>query len=468
MLHSIFSYFIARGDGADDKRLGYLSWFVLQYPAGEFQRDEAIFYDFACYCQQLAVPLKQAYLDIYLSTELNIFLAKSKTKIDGTENLSYDDPNSFETAASITREALSTEYRELEAGDINIDDFPVMVDKFRQERLDLRTTEVLERTYADISSSKDPGGSAIKARERITEIIDIYSPDALLEIQSAANSEAAMTPVVDTGILAIDRDLTALARTQLLDISAPPGAGKTRMAIGVFCHRALLNNKNVLYFTLEQSKTEIEAMLIARHVLYLFNDIISDKMITSGTVPKELQPKVEAARLDILESGKYGNFNVQETDLYLETFLDKIRTQDRVSGPYDLIVIDHMSLMQSIPPKGQRQLQDYQVVAKSYRKFKQYVRHNRKAGLSVNQFNREGIEAAKQDKEIDATMGAGGIEAYRSTDANITITYTATMAAQGLRRISLPKSRSSEGFGSIMVQTRLGCCYFQQVVKSKM
>lgn len=62
-------------------------------------------------------------------------------------------------------------------------------------------------------------------------------------------------------------------------------------------------------------------------------------------------------------------------------------------------------------------------------------------------------------------MGAGGIEAYRSTDANITITYTETMASQHQRRISLPKSRSSEGFGNIMVHVWLGSCYFQQDAK---
>ena len=95
------------------------------------------------------------------------------------------------------------------------------------------------------------------------------------------------------------------------------------------------------------------------------------------------------------------------------------------------------------------------------------MRKHKKGGISVNQFNREGIAASKADKEIDATMGAGGIEAYRSTDSNITITYTETMAAQGLRKISLPKSRSSAGFGSIMLTTRLGCCYWEQVRKKQ-
>ena len=99
-------------------------------------------------------------------------------------------------------------------------------------------------------------------------------------------------------------------------------------------------------------------MLVARHTLQMFGDIISDKMITTRSVPPELQPKVEAARIDLFESGKYGKIGIQETDLYLEDFIEKIKTQDRINGPYDIIIIDHMSLLQSNPPKYGRALDD--------------------------------------------------------------------------------------------------------------
>ena len=465
MLHSIFSYFIARDDAYNDRRLGYLSWFVLQYPPDEFSREEAIFRDFMGYCMKLSVPLKQEYFEVYLATELKRFLLESKTKIDGTENLSYDDPNSFETAIATTKQVMMANFRELVGTPNSIEDFPVFADKFRSERLSERTVEILGQTYDRIAKGHTDG--ADWAREQLAALGDVYTDEAIEEIVDVAVSGAPMERVVDTGIPAIDNDIVCLARTQLLDISAPPGAGKTRMAIGVFSHRALLAGKNVLYFTLEQSKAEIEAMLTARHVYHMFQHFVSDKMILSDSVPSELVAEVETARIDILESGRYGKFLCLETSLYLEDFVEKIKTQDRINGPFDLIIIDHMSLMESRPPKYGRPLDDYKIVSKAYRRFKRYVRKSRKAGISVNQFNREGIEAAKQDKEITATMGAGGIEAYRSTDANITITYTETLAAQGKRRISLPKSRSSEGFGNIIVDTRLACCYFYQSAKKQ-
>lgn len=467
MLHSIFSYFIAHGDEADAKRLGYLSWFVLQFPPDEFRREEAIFRDFMGYCNRLSVPLKQKYFEVYMSTELKKYLISSKVKIDGTENLSYDEPNSMETALATTKEVMLANYRELEGNDFAFEDFPVAVDEFMKKRLDERTVEVLGRTFDLISQNDDPGGAAEWAREQLAALSDVYDESAVEEIMDGTATSQSMAPLVDTGIPAIDNDLGPLCRGQLLDISAPPGAGKTRFALGVYAHRAAMKGLNVLYFTLEQSKEEAEAMLIARHVLHMFGIIISDKMITTSSVPTELLPKVEAARIDLFESGKYGKISTLAIDLYLEDFIEKIKTQDRVNGPYDIVIIDHMSLLQSNPPKYGRALDDYKIVAKGYRVFKRYVRKHKKGGISVNQFNREGIAASKADKEIDATMGAGGIEAYRSTDANITITFTETMAAQGLRRVSLPKSRSSAGFGSIMLATRLGCCYWEQVRKKQ-
>lgn len=459
-LDSIFSYFIARGDDGDKKRLGYLSWFVMQYPQTEFRREDAIFRNFMEYCFKLSVPLKLQYLDVYLSTELREFCVTSKTKIDGTESLSYDDPNSLATALTTIKDVMYAEWKELEATETDVNDFPVFVDKFRVERRNARAVEVYGRAY-DMTSRGLPDGPDW-AREQLNAIEEIYTDEALEEITDTPLEEAQMDPVVTTGIPAIDKDIVALCRTQLLDISAPPGAGKTRMAIGVFVHRALMAGKNVLYYTLEQSKVEIENMLVARHVFELYGDIISDKMIAMGQVPPELQGEVAAARVDILEEGKHGKFLCVESDLYLETFIDKIRSQDRVNGPFDVIIIDHMSLIQSKPNQPGRRLEDYQIVARAYRRFKRYVRKNRKAGISVNQFNQAGIEASRQDKEINATMAAGGVEAYRSPDANLVITYNDAMASQSIRRCSLPKTRSSEGFNSILLRVKLACCYFQQ------
>ena len=62
-------------------------------------------------------------------------------------------------------------------------------------------------------------------------------------------------------------------------------------------------------------------------------------------------------------------------------------------------------------------------------------------------------------------MAQGGIAVYRNTDYNIAMSMTETMRLQQKRRFSQPKVRSSAGFPSFIVDTRLGFCYFKQVVQ---
>ena len=48
---------------------------------------------------------------------------------------------------------------------------------------------------------------------------------------------------------------------------------------------------------------------------------------------------------------------------------------------------------------------------------------------------------------------------------SLAISMTETMRLQQKRRFSQPKVRASAGFGSFIADTRLGFCYFKQVVQ---
>ena len=59
-------------------------------------------------------------------------------------------------------------------------------------------------------------------------------------------------------------------------------------------------------------------------------------------------------------------------------------------------------------------------------------------------------------------MAQGGIVVYKHTDQNLALTRTATMEDQQKMRVSQPKKRGTEGFGTTVIDTRLGFCYFYQ------
>lgn len=114
-------------------------------------------------------------------------------------------------------------------------------------------------------------------------------------------------------------------------------------------------------------------MLVARHVFTLYNIQISSGMIQFNRVPPELQDKVTAARIDLFESGKYGKIKIINTDLYYETLEQVFRKDDKLFGPFDLVIVDYMGLIMQKPDKYHKEKLDYQVIAESYRKMKQSI-----------------------------------------------------------------------------------------------
>lgn len=464
-MHEIFNYFVSHEDGEDEKRLAYTNWFCTSFPIQEFKNEEAIFFDFMLYVQKLGLTPKEKYLQVYLDSELKKLLVERNIKVAGTETFSYEEPTALETALQITKETMLSLYQQMEAQKAYVKDFTIAIDQFMKTRLNERMVDVFGKTYDSVSNKNDTSEAVEYAMSQLSILSDIYDITKIEELVEIPLDINDTSPIVDTGIPGIDSVISNIRRGQLVGLEAPPGAGKTRFALGVWSYRAAVEYKqNVLYYALEQTVAEVQAMLVSRHVLHMFNKQVPDKMIYENKVPKELHTMVDAARIDLFDSGKYGKIEIVETNLYVEDFIQKIKNKDMLNGPFDLIVIDHMYLIES-KATGYGRLSEFQILSRAYRLFKRYVRSARKGGIAVNQFNREGIEAAKNDKEVDSSMVAGGIEAHRNTDYNLMITYTSVMAAQQKRRISIPKVRSSEAFVPIILDSRLGCCYFYQIAK---
>lgn len=464
----IFTHFIARGNSDEEsKRLAYAAWFVDAIPLSEFSGDERLFCEYIDYSVALSVPIKYKYMETWINTELKEILHATNIRVEGCETLSFDDPVSFETVFKTTSNVLLDDFKVLETMDSEVKDFPIEIASYFTSRRESRLTQALAETYDVLNKTDSSESAADFALDIINTIKDTYDVSKLEDLDfDAYNDEQLMVKVSDTGLPAVDNDSQGVFTTQLIGVEAQPGTGKTRFVLGTYCYRALtIYMKNVLFCSLEQNPLEIKAMLIACHVYYMFNIQISDKMIMSKTVPSELKAQVEAAKFDLFESGKYGKFVVEELDLYVETFITKLRTLDKLKGPFDLIAIDYMGLIESKPAEYRKVLTEYEIIKTAFKQFKRYLRKTRKAGIAVSQFNREGIQAGKADKEITTDMAQGGLAVYRNTDYNIAMSMTDTMRLQQKRRFSQPKVRSSAGFSTFICDVRLGFLYFKQVVQ---
>ena len=468
-MDNIFTHFISRGDTVEStKRLAFASWFTSEVPLSEFDGDERLFCEYLDYSVNLNIPVKYKYLQVWLNTELREVLRKTNIRVTGCEALSFDEPVAFETAYNTTVNVLSDNFNVLEAMESNVDDFASELASYFARRRNERLTQALASTFDLLNSTDSSEDAADYALDTINTIKDIYDTSKLedLDFSKGNPDNVTMIKVSDCGLPAIDTDSGGIFTSQLVGIEAQPGTGKTRLALGTYCYRAMtIYNKDVLFLSLEQKEEEIRAMMIACHMFWMFNVQISDKMILTGNIPEELRAKYEAAKFDLFESNKYGKFVAKEVDLYVETFITKLRTLDKLLGPFDLICIDYMGLIESKPAAYQKALTEYEIIKTSFKQFKKYLRRSNKAGIAISQFNREGIQAGKNDKEITTEMAQGGIAVYRNTDYNIAMSMTETMKLQQKRRFSQPKVRSSAGFTNFIADTRLGFLFFRQVVQ---
>lgn len=471
-MDKIFTHFLPREtDGEEvERRLAYAAWFVDTIPETEFSEDEFLFYKYMQYSVGLGVPLQFKYLQVWINSELRALLHKHNTRVAGCETLRYEDPLTFETAFRTTTEVLLDDYRVLEMEESLIDEFKVAMSEFMQEKMKARLLETLTSTmehYTNTNNVLEAMDMNISNSMAIQEIYDISNLEDLNDHLGSTDDEVKGTDKVsDCGIKVIDDDSGGIYRKQLFGVEAQPGTGKTRFVLGTYVYRALtVYKKSAAFYALEQDVGEVKAMLVARHVYTMFGIFVSDKMIYRNEVPEELVPKVAAARIDLFQSGKYGKFYTKEVTFYAETFVQKLITDDRLHGPFDLVVIDYMGLMESKPAMYQKVLDEPGIIRAGYKLFKRYVRKHSKAGIAIGQFNREGIKAGEKDQTITSEMAQGGLAVYRNTDYNIAISATETMKVQRKRRFSQPKVRSSEGFPSFIVDVMLGCCLFKQVAQ---
>lgn len=463
-MNNIFSHFISRNKDDDQKRVGYMMWFDSTYPDSEFSNEDYIMKRYCSYSCKLSVPMKDKYFDVFLSTELKRILISTGVRMPGTDNLSYDDPAGLQEAYIVAQEYLKNEFKILESYESEVDDFKVYAGEFIENRLNDRVVDELSKSYEKLSSSEDAALTVRYALDKLIIINDIYSKEALDDLESSnSNPEGSFEFVCDTGIPVVDADIRGIYTTQMFSIDSQPGAGKTRFALGVWAYRAaVLYKKNVIYYQLEQTTLEARSMLIARHVFTLYGLQISADMIQFNRVPAEYQTKVKAAEVDLFDSGKYGKIFINTTDLYYNRLANTFRKDDKLHGPFNMIIVDYMGLIRQYVEQYQRELPEYEVIARSHRIIKNYVRATCKCAVVVNQFNEKGIEAGKSDKEIQPNMVQGGIAAYRHSDQNLALSCSTVMKAQQKIRISQPKIRGTAGFNTAVIDTRLGFCYFYQ------
>lgn len=469
-MNNVFTHFISRGNPEEDRRrLHYAAWFISTFPESEFESDELLFYKYLEFSVNMNTILKFDYFQIWIDTELRRILHATNIRVTGCEGLRYEDPLAFETAVRTTNDVLCDTYNALEMMESVITDFQVNMMSYIRTRMESRLTQALTSTYELLNDTNDVLATTDKLLSEAEHIRMIYDENKIKKLDENYDDDSSTDEFVTKCTLdLVDKDSLGLFKTQLFGVEAQPGTGKTRFVLGTYVYEAIVTyHKNVAFYALEQRKKEVKAMLTSHHVYKMFGVKIPDQHILRGLVPDEHKHYVESAGYDLFKSGKYGKVWIYDDDLFVDDLERTLLTHDRISGPFDLVVIDYMGMIKAKPAKYSKYKDVTSILADAYPGFKHYVRTHNKAGIAIGQFNRDGVAAGKADKEITTEMAQGGMVVYRNTDYNIAISMTDTMKAQRKRRFSQPKVRSSEGFPPHIVDVQLGILKFTQAARKE-
>lgn len=446
----------------------YVQWFNNMFTPKDFEGLDRMFACFIAYCAKLNIVPSKSVLESYLRIDGMSDIKKYNIKVADLQGYDYNEISQLMEAVPILNKLTVAEFDFYLAEDLSSRDFKVdmydFMSNIKQDSVILAIQEALPRLQ-DGSNISEVSNSL---RTRLLSIDDTYDTDKIKDVDflTPESSEEKMEFICDTGIPCIDADVGGSYTRMITTINAQPAGGKTRFAMIHWVYRTLVVAKqDVLVYELEMTKTQLKNILIAYHITQLYNGTVKipdSLMNRAGGLSEDQRHIYESAKIDLFESGKYGNLIIKE-ECIVEQFKDECTALLTANRNIKLLVIDYMGLIESRPTdRYGKRLEMYQIITDAYVAVRKIVRTMNVGAVCINQYNDQGIDAAYAGKPIKAGFIQGGHIVHRHTDYNLDITYTEEQKLAGVRGLAQSKSRGAAGFRGVLLQTDLSVSIFRQ------
>lgn len=208
---------------------------------------------------------------------------------------------------------------------------------------------LFNQSVLELSNDVMPPRERIKKAMEVVSVIDI-TDDA---VKSAYTMEEALgqfmdmldqperTKGISTGFEHFDGAIQGLQNGNTYPLAGSPGAGKTTMALN-WAHSALMNNKNVLFYSLEMPASEIITKLVS------LNSKITSGFLRGGDIADDdTNRRLEATFAQLLTKNLIIDEGIGMTAENLDITTKK---NELKLGGIDLIVLDYLTLL---PAQGE-------------------------------------------------------------------------------------------------------------------
>ena len=470
-MYDIFKYFLQRDTDSEEdirKRRGYLTLFVNKFPISEFTKEDKVVMDILNKAVKLKAPLKMRFIEVYMKSDLKVFIAKNRIAIPQTETFMLDDISQLGEAASIIGTSILDRFEDMEEEEANIEDFVIDL----KEWIDIQKEASIKRLLQESSkrlhalSKKEIGPDDVLKliQKESNRIALLYTDKTVSDLIGRVKSNT-YEVVFKSGLKPINDGIPGIYTGELLTVAAGPGVGKTSLTFCDIIYTSIVElKKNIMAFCLEQKEDYIRALLVARHCVTLFRKTLSANSIAKELyTDPEILKNIEIARYDLFESGKYGRLYIHDKTepFYLEDMTSNFDTAMDLYGPFDGVVLDHAAIIQQ-RPDAKVHMDIGGIVRTAYLIMVAYLGRGL-AGIMVDQLTQEGAELAALGKRLAINSYAGGAEPLRSSDYVLVQEETEQMKANHAGRIYSTKSRISEGVPPFMVQKWLSCGFYKVI-----
>ena len=186
-----------------------------------------------------------------------------------------------------------------------------------------------EQMVLDVSGTTKGESSFSAMRDVVYETID--------RINELQRHKGILTGV-STGFKDLDNLTSGLQKSDLILVAARPSMGKTAFTLNIAQNVAMKSKKNVAFFSLEMSKTQLVARVLAAVAG------INSGRIRNGQLSQEDRGKAINALNDLAEAPLY----IDDTSgLTPQLMKKKLRRLIQEHGELGLVVVDYIQLMEN-------------------------------------------------------------------------------------------------------------------------
>lgn len=187
------------------------------------------------------------------------------------------------------------------------------------------------------------------------EDINRILSDTVIELEELSKNKTGVTGV-PSGFVDLDSRTGGFQKSNLIVLAARPGMGKSALAINIATHVASKENRTVLVFNLEMSKTELAKRIIA-----------SESMINNDKLNKGMMGAADWQKIAVTSG------NLSEAKLFIDDTpginMMEIRSRARKlkmeREDLSLIVIDYLQLIQPITRRNGTREQEISEISRS-------------------------------------------------------------------------------------------------------